>query len=171
FSLSASRSCYLNIQDYFDLRGAAMQINPFRKGSIANSQNVLLVAVLVFFACSNPVSHIPEPNPEQLAKQVNQPPPTELTYKMVPYDVLTIRFTYHQERDPKTPVAIRPDGNITLDGIGSFRAAGLTPEELGKEIAAKSSTRLINPEVNVTVTQFAQRKIYVGGKVRAPGVV
>src|SRR5262249_42904529 len=34
-----------------------------------------------------------------------------------------------------------------------------------------SSTRLINPEVNVTVTQFAQRKIYVGGQVRAPGIV
>src|SRR5215510_11436475 len=109
-----------------------MQINPFRKSSVATSQNVLLVALLVFFACSNPVAHIPELNPEQLAKPVNQPPPTELTYKMVPYDTITVRFTYHPEQDPKGPIAIRPDGNITLDGIGSVRAAGLTPEELGK---------------------------------------
>ena len=71
---------------------------------------------------------------------------------MVPYDLITVKFTYHPEQDPKTPVTIRPDGNITLDGIGVVRAAGLTPEELGREIAAKSSKRLRDPEVLVTLT-------------------
>ena len=37
---------------------------------------------------------------------------------MVPYDLITVKFTYHPEQDPKTPITIRPDGNITLDGIG-----------------------------------------------------
>ena len=141
-----------------------------KEGSIANSQNVLLVAFLVIVACSNPVGHIPEINPDQLrAKSVNQLP-TEQAYKMVPYDLITVRFTYHPEQDPKTPIAIRPDGQITLDATGAIQAAGRTPEELGKEIAAKSSTRLRNPEVVVTVTQYAPRKIYVGGQVKAPGV-
>ena len=136
------------------------------------SQDVLLVAFLVIAACSNPVAHIPEINPEQLrAKPVKDPPPTERTYKMVPYDLIMVRFTYHPEQDPKAPVAVRPDGNITLDGVGSVRAAGLTPEELGKEIAAKSSKRLKDPEVIVTVTQFAPRRVYVGGQVRTPGIV
>jgi len=135
-------------------------------------QNALLVVFLVIVACSNPVAHIPELTPEQLmVKRVDQPPPTEQTYKLVPYDQLTIRFTYHPEQDPKTSVAIRPDGQIALDGIGAVQAAGLTPEELDKAIAAKSSTRLRNPEVIVTVSQFAPRKIYVGGQVRSPGVV
>src|SRR4030095_169030 len=148
-----------------------MKINPFKRGFIANSQNALLVAFLVIVACSNPVGHIPELNPEQLrAKPVNQPP-TEQTYKMVPYDSITVRFTYHPEQDPKGPISIRPDGQITLDAIGSVQAAGRTPEELGKEIAAKSATRLKNPEVLVTVTQYAPRKIYVGGSVRTPGIV
>ena len=94
-----------------------MKINPIKRKLIANSQNVLLVAFLVIVACSNPVAHIPEINPEQLrAKPVKDPPPTEQTYKMVPYDLITVRFTYHPEQDPKTPVTIRPDGNITLDG-------------------------------------------------------
>jgi polysaccharide biosynthesis/export protein PslD len=147
-----------------------MKINPFKRSFIANSQNALLVTFLVIVACSNPVGHIPEINPEQLrAKPVN-PRPTEQTYKMVPYDVVTIRFTYHPEQDPKGPIAIRPDGQITLDATGAVQAAGRTPEELGKEIAAKSSTRLRNPEVLVTVTQYAPRKIYVGGSVRAPGI-
>ena len=149
-----------------------MKISILKKGLIANSQNVFLVAFLVIVACSNPVAHIPEINPEQLrATPIKDPVPTERTYKMVPYDLIMVRFTYHPEQDPKTPVAVRPDGNITLDGVGSIRAAGLTPEELGKEIAAKSSKRLKDPEVIVTITQFAQRRVYVGGQVRTPGIV
>jgi len=135
-------------------------------------QDVLIVIFLLIVACSNPVANIPELDPEQLrARPVKDPPPTERTYKMVPYDLITVRFTYHPEQDPKTPIAVRPDGDISLDGIGSVRAAGLTPEELGKEIAAKSSKRLKNPEVIVTVTQFAPRRVYVGGQVRTPGIV
>jgi protein involved in polysaccharide export with SLBB domain len=147
-----------------------MKINAIKRNFIANSQNALLVAFLVIVACSNPVGHIPEINPEQLrARPVNQPP-TEQTYKMVPYDLISVRFTYHPEQDPKGPIAIRPDGQITLDATGAIQAAGRTPEELAKEIAAKSSTRLRDPEVLVTVTQYAPRKIYVGGQVRAPGI-
>jgi len=147
-----------------------MKINAIKRNFIANSQNVFLVAFLVIVACSNPVAHIPELNPEQLrAKPVNAPP-TEQTYKMVPYDSITVKFTYHPEQDPKGPIAIRPDGQITLDATGAIQAAGRTPEELGKELAAKSSTRLRNPEVLVTVTQYAPRKIYVGGQVKAPGI-
>ena len=147
-----------------------MKINAIKRNFIANSQNALLVAFLVIVACSNPVGHIPELNPEQLrARPVNQVP-TEQTYKMVPYDSITVRFTYHPEQDPKGPIAIRPDGQITLDATGVVQAAGRTPDELGKEIAAKSSTRLRNPEVLVTVTTFAPRKIYVGGSVKSPGI-
>ena len=130
-----------------------------KKSFIGNSPNVLLVAFLVIVACSNPVAHIPEINPEQLrARPVTDPPATERTYKMVPYDTVTVRFTYHPEQDPKAPIAVRPDGNITLDGIGSVRAAGLTPEELGKEIAEKSSKRLKNPEVIVTIPNLRREE-------------
>src|SRR5215510_9964873 len=147
-------------------------MNTIKKSLIGNSPNLLLVAFLVIVACSNPVAHIPEINPEQLrAKPIKDPVPTEQTYKMVPYDLIMVRFTYHPEQDPKAPVSVRPDGNITLEGIGSVRAAGLTPEELGKEIAEKSSKRLKNPEVIVTITQFAPRRVYVGGQVRTPGIV
>ena len=149
-----------------------MKTRSIKKNLKAKSQAPLLVALLVIVACSNPVGHIPEINPEQLrAKPGKDPPPTEQTYKMVPYDLITVKFTYHPEQDPKGPIAIRPDGQITLDATGAIQAAGRTPEELGKEIAAKSSTRLRDPEVLVTVTQYAPRKIYVGGQVNSPGVI
>src|SRR5215510_11020016 len=145
-------------------------MNTIKKNFIGNSPNLLLVAFLVIVACSNPVGHIPEINPEDLAKRSNVPAPTEGTYKLVPYDQITVRFTYHSEQDPKGMIAISPDGQIDLDGIGSVQAAGRTPQELGKEIAAKSSTRLRNPEVLVRVTQYAPRKVYVGGSVKSPGI-
>lgn len=130
-----------------------------------------ILLLLVVAGCSNPVAHIPELTPEQLvAKPVSQVP-FESVYKLVPYDLINVRFTYHPESDPKAPISIRPDGQITLDGVGAVRAAGLTPEELGKEIATKSSTRLRNPEVIVTIAQFTPRKIYVGGQVKTPGIV
>lgn len=132
---------------------------------------IAVVLALSVTACSNPVAHIPELKPEQLAAKPTEQRPYEQTYKMVPYDTVTVRFTYHPEQDPKAPVSIRPDGRISLDAVGSIQAAGLTPEELGKAIAAKTSARLRNPEVVVTVTQFAPRKIYVGGQVKTPGIV
>lgn len=140
------------------------------RGQIAKT-SVLLLSFIWLIACSNPVAHIPELKPEQLAVQPVAQRPYEQTYKMVPYDQITIRFTYHPEQDPKAPISIRPDGHITLDNIGSIQAAGLTPEELGKEIATKSSKRLRNPEVIVSVSQYTPRKIYVGGQVKTPGIV
>jgi len=62
-------------------------MNTIKKNFIGNLPNLLLVGFLLIIACSNPVAHIPEINPEQLrAAPINDPPPTERTYKMVPYD-------------------------------------------------------------------------------------
>ena len=144
-----------------------MTAHPINLRGTKSTCTVFVLALLFALGCSNPVSNIPELTPERLAgKPAALQAPPEKTYKMVPYDVINVRFTYHPESDPKMPVSIRPDGQIMLDGVGSIRAAGLTPEELGKEIAAKSSSRLKNPEVVVTINQFTPRKIFVGGQVK-----
>ena len=109
----------------------------WRTGSMGFS-----VAVLLILGCSSPASNIPELTPERLVAKPASQAPLEKTYKLVPYDTINVRFTYHPESDPKAPISIRPDGQIMLDGVGSIRAAGLTPEELGKEIATHSSKRL-----------------------------
>jgi protein involved in polysaccharide export with SLBB domain len=141
------------------------------KSSFFRSPATLVTALLLLVGCSNPVAHIPELKPEQLAAKPIQQRPYEQSYKMVPYDSITIRFPFHPEQDPKAPISIRPDGQISVDNVGTLRAAGVTPDELSKEIATKTSTRLRNPEVVVTVTQFAQRRIFVGGQVKQPGIV
>jgi polysaccharide export outer membrane protein len=98
-------------------------------------------------------------------------PSGEASYKLVPNDQLSIRFPYHPESDPKGIVSVGPDGLILLEGIGSIPAVGLTPEQLAKVIAEKSSGRLKDPEVLVTVGGYAQKRVYVGGQVKGPGVV
>jgi protein involved in polysaccharide export with SLBB domain len=141
------------------------------KSRLKNAGSGLWLAVCLIVACSSPATNIPELTPERLVAKPASQAPLEKTYKLVPYDQINVRFTYHPESDPKAPISIRPDGQIMLDGVGSIRAAGLTPEELGKEIATQTSKRLRNPEVIVTVAQFTPRKIYVGGQVKTPGIV
>ncbi len=131
----------------------------------------LVVTFLYASGCSNPVAHIAEFASSNLAGVKPIYGPSAERYRLVPYDSLNVKFTYHPERDPKVAIPIRPDGNITLEGIGSISAAGLTPEQLSKIIAEKSSGRLKDPEVIVTIAQYAPRKIYVGGEVKAPGIV
>lgn len=134
----------------------------------------ILASLLFAFACGNPVSHIPELNKTDFTSVPSEQKPTAPPiegYRLQPYDIITVKYTYHQEQDPKGPIAISPDGNILLEGIGSIQAFGLTTGELGKIIAEKSSTRLKDPEVIVTVAQYSPKKVYVGGEVKNPGIV
>jgi protein involved in polysaccharide export with SLBB domain len=95
----------------------------------------------------------------------------DIFYRLVPYDAINVKFTYHPDEDTKVPLTIRPDGNITLEGSGVIKAAGLTPEELAQAIVEKSASRMKDPQVVVTIAQYTPRKVYVGGEVRSPGIV
>jgi protein involved in polysaccharide export with SLBB domain len=131
-----------------------------------------LTTALAISGCGNPVANIPEFNRSDLAAgRVNYGRSSESIYRMVPYDQINIKFTYHPEEDTKAPVTIRPDGNINLEGSGVIKAAALTPEELAKVIAEKSASRMKEPQVVVTIAQYAPRKVYIGGEVKSPGVV
>jgi protein involved in polysaccharide export with SLBB domain len=133
---------------------------------------ICLTGILLFgYGCGNPVAHIREFPTGNIAGVKPVYGPSAERYRLVPYDFINVKYTYHPERDPKVALPIRPDGNITLEGIGSISAAGLTPEQLANIIAEKSSGRLKDPEVIVTIAQYAPRKIYVGGEVKAPGIV
>jgi len=141
---------------------------------------IALTIFLLLSACSNPVAHIPEFRKSDIAPSQSIPAVKGgAFYRLVPYDQISVLFPYHPEQDVKAVVAstgssglpIQPDGNITLEVAGTIRAAGLTPDELGKLIADKASDRLRDPKVVVSVVQYAPRKVFVGGEVNAPGPV
>lgn len=133
---------------------------------------VVALAILFLSACGNPVAHIPE-FPRSNFVPAGKIPGSVPTgqYKLIPYDQISIRFPFHPEQDPKTSIPVQPDGNILLDGIGAIQAAGMSSEELAKVIVQKSSDRLRDPQVVVTIVQYAPRRIFVGGEVKSPGTV
>jgi protein involved in polysaccharide export with SLBB domain len=90
-------------------------------------------------------------------------------YRLQSGDILLVKFLYHPELDIK--VAIRPDGDVTLQLAGEIHAAGLHTTELEQVIKERTSDRLRDPEVSVIVAQLAEQKVYVGGEVRVPGFV
>ena len=84
-------------------------------------------------------------------------------------DSLAVKFLYHDNLNAQPQV--RPDGRITLPGLGDFQATGLTTGELEQAIYRRASLTLRDPEVAVIVTGRSERRVYVGGEVRRPGYV
>ena len=135
----------------------------------------IIYKILVLFsltACSSPVAHLPEFRKSDVTTSQSIPAiKGGVYYRIVPYDQIHVRFPYHPEQDPKTMILVQPDGNINLDAVGTIKAAGLTPDELGSVIVEKVANRLRDPQVAVTVAQYAPRKVFVGGEVNQPGPV
>jgi len=89
------------------------------------------------------------------------------SYVLDTLDEIDIEFILDPALNRK--VVIRPDGMITLPGVGDIKAAGLTPEQLGKKIEQEFLQRSIFTKdetrgpleqykrVTVTVTNFFQK--------------
>ena len=89
-------------------------------------------------------------------------------YQVGPEDLLFIRVW--REPDFTLPVAVRPDGKITMPLIGEVRAAGQTPMQLTATLKDLLNQYLNNPDVNVFVTEVRSRKFYIDGEMNRPGL-
>jgi len=67
------------------------------------------------------------------------------------------------EADLNGQVKVRPDGKISLQGIGECVAAGLTLEVLQNDLKKKFSTLVKNPIVTVSLIQSVNSKVFVVG--------
>ncbi len=132
----------------------------------------LLVSVLTMVmvtACSSgqkPPMYEPPRQEEMGAVSSPTLPPI---YRIDYGDELKLRFLYHDELD--AVVIVRPDGQVSLPGLGDFYAAGLSLDELETDVTRRASITHRNPVVSILVTDYAPRMVYVGGHVRDPGYV
>jgi len=83
-------------------------------------------------------------------------------------DVISISFFFFPRLD--ITVKIRPDGYISMTPIDDVKAAGLTTRELDEKLTGLYAERIENPELTVTVKEFATQKVYVGGEVKSAGI-
>ena len=88
-------------------------------------------------------------------------------YQIGPEDLLFVRVW--REPDFTLPVAVRPDGKITMPLIGEVRAAGESPLQLTATLKQLLLQYLNNPDVSVFVTEVRSKKFYIDGEVNRPG--
>jgi len=113
-------------------------------------------------ACGPVVTH-KSPLEELKAAPVNTP------YRIGAGDTLAIKFFFSPELNET--MQVRPDGKISLTFIPEIQAAGITPQELGKNIRTALRHRVKQADVAVIVREAASHKVFVGGEVAKPGTV
>lgn len=63
---------------------------------------------------------------------------------------------------------VRPDGKITIPGLGDVKASGFTPPGLQKSLGESLKQLVRNPNVTVTVKEITNSKVYIfGGGVKS----
>jgi polysaccharide biosynthesis/export protein len=82
----------------------------------------------------------------------------------------TVRISFPGAPTLNTVQQIRRDGRVTLPLIGEFKAAGLTPPDMERELIKQYGPQLQTKEVTVSVDSSAF-PIYVTGSVLRPGKI
>jgi polysaccharide export outer membrane protein len=85
-----------------------------------------------------------------------------------PNDVITVKV--YQEDDLTTKVMIDKSGVVMLPLLGQVKIGGMTMNAATLHIQELyNKDYLVDPHVNITLEQFAERKFTVLGEVRTPG--
>jgi polysaccharide export outer membrane protein len=91
-------------------------------------------------------------------------------YRVGPGDVLDI--TVYDNDDLKTKVRVSNSGQIIMPLIGQVEVGGMSVSEIsGNIVELLADGYLVNPQVNVFITEHRSRKVVVLGMVRNPGLV
>lgn len=89
-------------------------------------------------------------------------------YRLGPEDEIQIRVWDNDDLTRKTRIDL--NGMISFPFVGQIKAGGLTVLELQKELEQRLGPKyIVNPHVNVTVTEFKSQKFFVVGNVQKPG--
>jgi polysaccharide export outer membrane protein len=123
---------------------------------------MLALSVMVLVATGCAAKH-----PAITPQQITDTPLTPETLR--PGDILDVKFLYTPKLNAHQMV--QPDGTITLQIIGQVKAQGKTAGELQRELLKLYSSELRKPDIEVTVQEKYERKVYVGGEVKNPGAI
>lgn len=82
-------------------------------------------------------------------------------------DVLDVNVLKYA--DLSGPVTVRPDGKITLKLIGDVQAEGRTVKDINAEIQERLKEFIPEPYVTTQMRTVNSMKVYVVGRVTAPG--
>jgi polysaccharide export outer membrane protein len=120
----------------------------------------VLTALAPGMACAAELTDLVRPTP--VAARIST------SYRLVPNDVIEMRV--YQEEDLQTKLRIAKDGTATFPLIGNVQLAGKTVDEAAASIRALlGQDYLVNPQVTLTIVDYAKRRFTVLGQVQKPG--
>jgi polysaccharide export outer membrane protein len=89
-------------------------------------------------------------------------------YRLVTNDVIQIKV--FQEADLDSVLRISKEGTVTFPLIGAVQVGGKTPQDAALSIKALlAKDYLVNPQVSLTVVEYAKQRFTVLGQVQRPG--
>ncbi len=80
-----------------------------------------------------------------------------------------LQISVWKEPDLSGPVAVRPDGMITLPLINDIRVVGLSTKELQTLLEEKLKSYVNEPQVTITVRLMRSRRVHLIGSVARQG--
>jgi len=91
-------------------------------------------------------------------------------YLIVAEDVLQMNV-WGEPQLSQIRLVVGPDGNATVPVVGVIKAEGLTPDQLGQEIAKglKEKKWLRDPQVQILLVEVHRPKVSVLGNLNRPG--
>jgi polysaccharide export outer membrane protein len=93
----------------------------------------------------------------------------EIPYRLGYNDVVTLTYRYTPEFSQD--VTIGPDGRAQVAGLGSVSGLGLTLDDFKEKLITLSSTRLVSPDLTLTLKTYMKPQVMVEGEVNTPGRV
>lgn len=142
------------------------------------SPTLLILAFLVSATFCQAQDKVPAGKPAPVPASTQVAPPVPLTaphpiaqdtYIIGPSDVLTV--TVWKEPTFSGSLLVRPDGMISIPLLGDIQATGLTPLQLGNQIAIKLKKFVQDPNVSVDISQIHSKVVYLLGEVAKKGPV
>lgn len=95
--------------------------------------------------------------------------PLTAEHTLSPNDVVEIRFPYSPDFNDK--VTIGADGNASPKLLGPVRLGGLTVPEATARLKQRYAAKVRDPEMSLTVRNYAPEAVYVDGWVARPGLI
>lgn len=80
-----------------------------------------------------------------------------------------IKIQVWRNDDLNRTVQIDPSGNISLPLAGKIHAAGLSIPQLSEEITVRLSKYIVNPQIDISISDLHSQKVHILGEVNNPG--
>lgn len=135
-----------------------------------NRSKALLVGLWLILGGLAGCARTPGPSAAELRSRAGA---DQSEYVIGSGDTLSV-FVYQAPELSEGGVAVRPDGRISIPLVQDIRAAGFTPPELAKRIAARLKKYVKDPNVTVIVRSFVgpfDRQIRVLGQATSPEAI